>query len=387
MGPITILDKSAFQSFSHREHRYFVRYFLENVTPVLVQEVTADLSKAAKDGKPSEEKVVELARKFHGSGTSANENYRSLCMSSLMGVDVPMDGRIPVDNGTLLRNEDGSTGMFIDMSFFNHLIMKLAANQADEHDRAFARRWREATSNFSLQGLTKYLSSRHIILPKSANTDEIKLSVDTMLAKSSLQHIWLEAILLLLKVDPSQATQVRVRWSHEETFMKAFAPFAYHCLRALLMLFVASRDAHVKAKPTDLVDLQYLYYLPFCYVFSSDDKVHRILAPLLIRPDQTFVRAPELKSALRELAGYFDARTEQERTWISYALGSHPPPLPNNLVSQLWRKHMRPWGRGMRNFASKLSEQESEAALQYVEELFKASAAPPPEADPAKRTA
>lgn len=387
MGPVTILDKSAFQGLSQREHRYFVRYFLGNVTPVLVQEITADLSKTAKEGKLPEEKVVELAQKFHGSGTSANQNYRALCLVSLMGTHVPMDGRILVDNGTLLRDEDGSTGMFVDLSFYNHLIMKLADNQSDESDREFARRWREATSNLSLQGLTKYLSAHHIILPKAATTDEIKLSVDTMLAKSSLQRIWFEAILGLMKAAPSEATQIRARWSREETFLKTFAPFAYHCLRALLMLFVASRDSHIKTKPTDLVDLQYLYYLPCCTVFSSDDKVHRILAPLLIRQDQTFVRAPDLKRALRELADYFEARTEQERIWLSYALGSHPPPLANNLVSQLWRKHMRPWSRGMRNFASKLSEQESEAALQYVEELFKTSAATPPEADATKRTA
>jgi len=51
VGPTTILDKSAFQGLSKRELRWFQHYFLENVTPVLVQEIVADLSKEVRKGK------------------------------------------------------------------------------------------------------------------------------------------------------------------------------------------------------------------------------------------------------------------------------------------------------------------------------------------------
>ena len=66
MGPVIILDKSAFQSFSRREHLSLHIHFLENPTPILAMELLADLKKPSKDGKSPQQKVQELAEKFGG---------------------------------------------------------------------------------------------------------------------------------------------------------------------------------------------------------------------------------------------------------------------------------------------------------------------------------
>lgn len=49
MGPVIILDKSAFQALSQRELQTLNQYFMHNVTPVLVTEVLGNLTKQFKN--------------------------------------------------------------------------------------------------------------------------------------------------------------------------------------------------------------------------------------------------------------------------------------------------------------------------------------------------
>ena len=63
-----------------------------------------------------------------------------------------------------------------------------------------------------------------------------------------------------------------------------------------------------KVKPSDQIDLAYLYYLPFCAVFSSRDNFHVQVAPLFLRPTQQFVHGDALKADLKKL---------NEKTWHS----------------------------------------------------------------------
>ena len=48
-------------------------------------------------------------------------------------------------------------------------------------------------------------------------------------------------------------------------------------------------------KPSHQIHLAYLYYLPFCSVFTSKDNFHAQIVPLFLDPFQTFVNGTELK--------------------------------------------------------------------------------------------
>src|SRR5437763_1548187 len=54
-------------------------------------------------------------------------------------------------------------------------------------------------------------------------------------------------------------------------------------------------------KASHHVDLAYLYYLPFCSVFTSKDNFHAQIVPLFLGPNQTFVNGLELKEDLKKL--------------------------------------------------------------------------------------
>ena len=106
MGPTIILDKSAFQALSSREHMFLERCFTQNLTPILAMELLGDLSKEKAGPRGAGEKVKELANKFMGSGPATNIDYRTLCMHSLLGNHIPMRGSIIPQSSRVVRDAE-----------------------------------------------------------------------------------------------------------------------------------------------------------------------------------------------------------------------------------------------------------------------------------------
>lgn len=52
--------------------------------------------------------------------------------------------------------------------------------------------------------------------------------------------------------------------------------------------------------------MAYVYYLPFCMVFTSRDRPHRQLAPLFADLGQAFLWGTDLKDDLAEFPAYCD---------------------------------------------------------------------------------
>ena len=94
---------------------------------------------------------------------------------------------------------------------------------------------------------------------------------------------------------------IRRRWADTPSpDLATFAPYAWFCLRALLAVLTLWVHALTKREPNNLLDVQYLYYLPFCHVFASGDSLHRRLAPLFMQPGQRFLWADDLRAELAE---------------------------------------------------------------------------------------
>jgi hypothetical protein len=60
-------------------------------------------------------------------------------------------------------------------------------------------------------------------------------------------------------------------------------------------------------KASHQIDLAYLYYLPFCSVFTSKDNFHAEIVPLFLNPHQTFVNGTDFKEDLRTLDAHYSA--------------------------------------------------------------------------------
>ena len=122
----------------------------------------------------------------------------------------------------------------------------------------------------------------------------------------------------------------------ENKSLKKFAPYAFHCGKVKIFFDFALRYNLVGTRPTNMLDLQYFYYLPFAKLFTSNDKFQKKLVPYLIDKDQEFIDGVELKKDLKNLVEYRETLFEKkdiERT------KNEPPQLPESLTYKLWNKY------------------------------------------------
>jgi hypothetical protein len=80
-------------------------------------------------------------------------------------------------------------------------------------------------------------------------------------------------------------------------------------------------------------------------LFTSGDNLHRRTALLLLRPDQSFAEASAFKAALKELDDYYTRLPDEIKELGVMAFAHYPPTDFENLVAELWDKHMRPGWR------------------------------------------
>lgn len=77
-------------------------------------------------------------------------------------------------------------------------------------------------------------------------------------------------------------------------------------------------------------------------LFTSGDNLHRRTVPLFLRPDQSFAEAAAFKGALKELDEYYEELPDEVKALGVMGFAHHPPTELDNLVVELWDKHMRP---------------------------------------------
>jgi hypothetical protein len=128
-------------------------------------------------------------------------------------------------------------------------------------------------------------------------------------------------------------------------------------------------------KPSHQVDLAYLYYLPFCSIFTSKDNFHVDIVPLFLRPDQTFVNGIELKEDLKKLVERYSSLDKEEFDQGMDHYAKYPPEDTSLLTTQLWDKHTPKW----RNAPApvQLSKQLQDALMQAVKKMDESSESRP----------
>jgi len=82
------------------------------------------------------------------------------------------------------------------------------------------------------------------------------------------------------------------------------------------------------------VDIAYLYYLPFCMIFTSGDSLHRRITPLFLRNDQEFLWAPDLKADLSRLDAHYAALPDEVKAQGVAVFAPCPPPDGDYLTTK-----------------------------------------------------
>ena len=300
---VIFLDKSAFECISAKEAVWLGVLYFPAMVPTFVFEILADLTKVSRDAAPSLA-VQRLARKLGGSGPPISKNYRELCLGELLGLGtIPMTGQVIADGMFYGTHENGESYALLDIQPMNAAILRWAQGHFSADDCNLALGWRSATVGFSLFDFLAELRHRRITLPRPRSDEELVATVDGVLADVDTPGSWLSYFLDQLGVSGLNRQRVLARWNGADSRgLRDFAPYTFFCLRALLFVLVLWVHKLTKLNSSNMIDVQYLYYLPFAEVFSSRDSLHRRVAPLLLRDDQEFIWGDDLKKQLAEYA-------------------------------------------------------------------------------------
>lgn len=333
MGPTLLLDKSSFQALKSCEMYKLTNYFQWNIVDILLVEICSDFLKETKTAS-SRNKASILADKVTSMDSVQNMNYIELCLANLCGCEVGMDCRPIVKPTTINTLNHGQRVALIDKTVFGKMIHRWQRGEFNKQEKDFANIWKDIKDSAKANDYVKILQANHIIIPKSTTIDELRLVVDQLLRNTKMHYVFLDMFLSYQDVDKTIKYNIKKRLKQCPYSLPKAAPYAFYCLKVFLLFLGAYKfDLLLEKKKDDQIDLEYLFYLPFCHVFSSNDKFHMTLAPPLMGKDQHFLSGEDLKKGIQEIES-LPAHKETMN-----AKCTHIPPMPKeSIIRKVWIK-------------------------------------------------
>lgn len=338
--PISIIfDKSTFQSLNSEEIFFLQRYYLVTIAPVLLLEVLADLKKNRKDFD-SQPRVIDFANKLLQLNPAFTTYYKYLINLSLLGNQIQMDGRPLLSGGEAVTAQDGKKGYIFKQPLEEKVLHRWRDGQFTEAEEFLAEQWRDATTKKNvLEAMRQIFSATR----KFDSLAELNESIEEYLNNPQYQVAVLVGMSQIFSVDHTVASKVFYRFEQGNIIsIKNFSPYAFYCYKVYLFFELGILNGLISTRSTNQVDLEYMYYLPFCKAFSSSDKFHESIIHFFLEHGQDFIRGSELKADLKNICTSRNLLTGEERDkWIEKHK-NHPPEDPNSITYRIWKKYARP---------------------------------------------
>jgi hypothetical protein len=343
MAPRALFDKSFLQAINVDESTLFDNFFYTVIAPIFYVETLADLAKSPRPGRTAEEEVSSLADKTPEVNSAPTVYHRSLGILSLVGGDVPMDGKMlmdgpPIRHGKLLS-------VLQDAPKEAEAYERWRAGEFLEVERRFAKSWRERLNGIDLIALAAAMRSFGVTPQNCRSLEEAKVMADSLVANADIPAL-IKVAVITLGADRTLEEFALARW--RESGQKSFpetAPYAAYLVTVEVFFQIALAADQIGAnRKSNRTDMAYLFYLPFCNIFVSSDRLHERCAPQFLRGDQRFVWGPDLKEDLKRLAARYKKlpEDEQRRGLVSFA-PTPPRDDEDGLIAKLWDMQGRDW--------------------------------------------
>jgi len=340
MGPITLFDKSFLQQLNIDEAVWFDNFFYPVIAPLFFIETLADLEKTPREGKTAEQEMGIIASKTPQMSGGPCHFHRELCIQDLLGNHVPLTGQIPMA-GMRRVVRDGKESGVLEVSPERKAFDRWQDGQFYNLERNHARQWRAHLARIDLGAIEQAMKQSGID-SKSCKSLEAALKIaDEVVLGLSKSHGRFDSMLEVIDIPLSVRPHVKHRWKMmKRPPLRTFAPYAAHVLRVEIF-FRAALGANLIAstRPSHRVDMSYLFYLPFCTIFTSTDKLHRQCAPLFMRGNQEFVWGQDLKADLRALNEHFSSLPPETRAQGIYKFADRLPDESQGLIRALFQRH------------------------------------------------
>lgn len=367
MGPVLIFDKSFLQSISLDESVWLEQFFLTNIIPTFFVETLADIEKEPKKRERHPIDIVgDLSKKTPGMGTAPNIDYFRLVLGNLIGQEVEMNPHRPIiDGGEYKRAPDGSIEIHYEKFPYTAALERWKEGKFVEIERKVAKDWRDTLSLVSFDSMIARITN---IVPKGtklSSLQDIKNFLDEFMNNPDRNALILG--LGVLGVPFEAYKEILPRWDKEKPkSLNEFAPYFSYVLKVQYLFYLAmERGLISKDRPSHVIDLSYIYYLPFCSIFVSYDKLHALLSPFFLEEDQKFIIGSNLKNGLSSLNAYYSKFKDEIEEVGVLSFAQQPPKDLKNEVSDLWDFCFPNWRE---NKEEDKVEKEEKEFLEYLKE-------------------
>ncbi len=330
-----VLDKSSFQGLNYNNIIELHRYYIVNISPLLVSEILGDLSKEEKVGRRTpKEEVINLSNKLFPHNAYVNMHYEKILESSLMGNFVNSENR-----PFLLAKESittkGKKGLVFTETEEELAIKRWKTGKFNDLDELSSHFWRRETKNENvIQEFKKHfehLQDIKVTNTKATNPQKLKELKARFFERINVEmepDDVIERMLCYFKITGEKAAQILERYKTGRfSSLEKFAKYTYYCYSIVSMYYIGMTNGIFGDRLTNLLDLEYLFYLPFAKVFSSNDKFLISLYETIQPENVDFISLETLKNDLAK----FQAINTSEQ-WSDY------PPDKGTETFRMWEK-------------------------------------------------
>ena len=371
-GPVLIFDKSTIQTLTVDESVLLDNFYMSNILPVFFAECLADLERDMRrlKSKGSAESLVgALAIRTPDAQACGNIFHLRLLEGELMGkFDLLQTHFRPIRARGQPVMTEGSKGVLFRASDEEDAVRRWAELDFLGLERKIAKQWREMIERIDLNALSANTLTALGPWRKPTSLKDAKVLTDTIM--DNLDQEWLLRFGLGVLGLPEVTEFVIQRWIGDRRKpLRGYLPYFTHMLSInIFFALVLPTTLLSKVKASHAIDLAYLYYLPFCTVFTSCDNFHVQVAPLFLQPFQTFVHGDELKHDLARLHEMYQQLPEAELDKGLIGFADCPPQDTSFLTTRLWDQYLPRW-REPHPTLSDLSPEMLEAISQMGKEM------------------
>lgn len=303
-----VLDKSTFQGLNYEDIIELHKYYIVNITPLLVSEILGDLAKEEKEGKKTpKEQVTNLAKKMFPYNAYVNMDYKILIVKSLTGEFTTADNR-PFLSAEKSINTPTKKGMTFVETPEELSIKRWKKGEFDTMDEIIANVWRTESKDEDVVKTfkTKFDHLRDIKIKDHKPSNEEKyLALKERLQERLYVELEPEETLNLVtdyfEINPDLKESIQARWKNEShPDLHSLANYAMYCYEVVCLYFIGINNSLCGERLTNLLDLEYLFYVPFARVFSTNDKFLKNLFFAVQPADTFFITLPELKNDFKK---------------------------------------------------------------------------------------
>lgn len=374
MGPITLVDKCAIQALNSNEVFYLDRYYSLVISPILLRELLSTLAKEPEENKDWEKTLSILADKVDTINSYVPPNAFTMARANLLGGDVPMTGQVPLAGGKRVRSRDGTYGVIFEEQPEKAILRDWKRGNFSDVNKKAAQIIREMDHAVDLSKLQKQIEEQLKNFPKySQLSDLIKWLDETYLSQVSQEFHLRNAALGLL--NESETEKLIERWkSQGSPLFSEFCPYAFYFYRCNTIYHVGLGKGLIPTskKAKTHLDMQYIYYLPFCMAFTSSDKFLLDFAKFFIRPNQMIVPGDNLKKDLAQVKDFFSKLTDEQKKTVKDEFGTYPPEDGAPLTSKVWSELMAPRPK-VKDAVPEFSKERNDSIIQHINRYLKDS--------------